>query len=95
METLFQRLGRQLRSLFLKQLALGLAFLLAVLGVWALKRWKHGSRLLVLFCFLSLGIYQAYVSTAVFLLLLLGLEDLLRGKPIKQVYGRLIKEMLL
>lgn len=31
METLFQRLGRQLRSLFLKQLALGLAFLLAVL----------------------------------------------------------------
>ena len=72
-----------------------LSFLLAVLGVWALKRWKHGSLLLVLFCFLSLGIYQAYVSTAVFLLLLLGLEDLLRGKPIKQVYGRLIKEMLL
>ena len=50
-----------------------LSFLLAVLGVWALKRWKHGSLLLVLFCFLSLGIYQAYVSTAVFLLLLLGL----------------------
>lgn len=71
-----------------------LSFLLAVLGVWALKRWKHGSLLLVLFCFLSLGIYQAYVSTAVFLLLLLGLEDLLRGKPVKQVYGTLVKEML-
>ena len=41
-----------------------------------------------------MGIYQAYVSTAVFLLLLLGLEDLLRGKPVKQVYGTLVKEML-
>lgn len=72
-----------------------LAFLLAVTGVWAARRWKHGAILLVLCCFCAMGIYQAYVSTAVFLLLLLGLTDLLQGKPVKQVYGRLVGEMLL
>ena len=72
-----------------------LAFLLAVTGVWAARRWKHGKLLLVFCCFCAMGIYQAYVSTAVFLLLLLGLMDLLQGKPVKQVYGRLLGEMLL
>lgn len=74
--------------------AYSFAFLLAVLGVWAAKNWKHGIAISILCYFCSLGIYQAYISAAVFVLLLLALMELLRGQPVKKVYGRLAVELL-
>ena len=59
---------------------LPLALFMAVLGVYLTKRWKYG--FIAGFCllFLSMSIYQAYLTMAACLFLLLLLKRILRGE---------------
>lgn len=53
------------------------AFLLAVIGIWITKKYKWGFLAGMLFICLSMGTYQAYLSVALMLVILLVLKDLL------------------
>lgn len=71
-----------------------LALLLALAGVWAAQRLRHGSFWSILFYFCSLGIYQAYIDAAIYVFLILALLRLLRGEKVKQVYLDTLKKLL-
>ena len=74
--------------------AYGLCLLLAVLGVWAALRLRRGELIAAVLYFLSLGIYQAYIQAAVYLLLILALVRLLRGEKVSAVYGETFRHLL-
>ena len=67
-----------------------LSIFLAVLAVWLWKRQNSVlSFLLGSLCVLiSMGIYQAYFSTAVTLMILVSLMDLFQGEDVKKVFFR-------
>lgn len=71
-----------------------LSILLSVLGVWAAMQWKHGKLWAVLFYCCSLGLYQAYIGVAVYLVLILAMMELLRGTPVKETYLQLFRQLL-
>lgn len=54
-----------------------MAFLLAVLGVYLTWKWKYGIWLGIVCIGLSMGTYQAYVSVALVIILMIGIRDLL------------------
>ncbi|MGM9603778.1 MAG: glucosyltransferase domain-containing protein [Faecousia sp.] len=74
--------------------AYALALLLAVLGVWVSRKSRGGIWLSVPFYFASLGIYQAYIDCAVYLILILALLALLEGEPVKRAYGLAFRRLL-
>lgn len=74
--------------------AYGLCLLLAVLGVWAALRLQRGELIAAVLYFLSLGIYQAYIQVAVYLLLILALVRLLKGEKVSAVYGQTFRHLL-
>lgn len=71
-----------------------LSLLLALAGVWAAQRLRHGIYWSVLFYFCSLGIYQAYIDAAIYVFLILALVGLLKGERVKQVYLDALKKLL-
>ena len=74
--------------------AYGFALVMALLGVWVAVNRKRGLLLSIPFFFVSLGIYQAYINSAIYLFLMLALLALLKGTPVKQVYIQTIQRML-
>lgn len=72
----------------------GLCLFLALLGAWLSLRPGRVRYAAGLCYFLSLGLYQGYISVAVTVFLLLALRQLLEGKKVKEVYlltlGRLL-----
>ncbi|MGM9603777.1 MAG: glucosyltransferase domain-containing protein [Faecousia sp.] len=74
--------------------AYGFALLMAVLGVWTAVHCKRGVLWSIPFFFVSLGIYQAYINSAIYLFLMLALLALLGGASVKQVYGETVRRML-
>ena len=74
--------------------AYGFALLMAMLGVWTAVNQKRGILISIGFFFVSLGIYQAYINSAIYLFLMLALLELLRGEPVKKVYGKAVCRML-
>lgn len=72
-----------------------LSLLLALAGVWATQRLRHGFLWCLPLYFCSLGIYQAYINVAIYLFLILALVGLLKGEKVKQVYLDTLKKLLL
>ena len=67
----------------------GVAFFLAVLTVWLLRRKSRPCRLYALCCMvLSLSIYQAYVSVTAGVLVLVLIKELLEGEPASAVFRK-------
>ncbi len=58
----------------------GLSFLLAVLAVWVLERWRWGLPVSALLIACSLGIYQGYVPVTISLFVVRLLQQALQGK---------------
>ena len=74
--------------------AYAFALLMAMLGVWTAVNQKRGILISIGFFFVSLGIYQAYINSAIYLFLMLALLELLEGEPVKKVYGKGLCRML-
>lgn len=74
--------------------AYALALMLAVLGVWVSRREKGRFWLSTLLYFCSLGIYQAYIDCAIYLVLMLALLALLDGDGVKKVYALAFRRLL-
>ena len=74
--------------------AYALALVLAVLGVWVSRREKGRFWLSTLLYFCSLGIYQAYIDCAIYLVLMLALLALLDGDGVKKVYALAFRRLL-
>ena len=74
--------------------AYALALLLAVLGVWVSRKGGKGLWLSVPLYFCSLGIYQAYIDCAIYLILILALLALLTAQPVKQTLHRAFRRLL-
>ena len=74
--------------------AYALALVLAVLGVWLSREGKGRFWLSTLLYFCSLGIYQAYIDCAIYLILMLALLALLDGAGVKRVYGQALRQLL-
>ena len=74
--------------------AYALALVLAVLGVWLSRGDKGRFWLSTLLYFCSLGIYQAYIDCAIYLILMLALLALLDGAGVKRVCGQALRRLL-
>ena len=66
----------------------GVAFLLAVLGVWLVCKRQLWAVAALAAVVLSLSIYQAYIAITATLLVLVLIQDLLQGKQVLPVFKR-------
>ena len=67
-----------------------LALLLACGAVWCCRTWKHGWLLGALLVAVSLGFYQAYLSVALMLFIMIAIGRVLDGASAKQVLAEML-----
>lgn len=72
----------------------GLSLLLSMIGLAAFIKSKHGMLAGILFYYLSLGFYQAYIQVPIYILLIISIKKLLNSEDIKATLLWLFKGFL-
>ena len=73
----------------------GLALVFSVLGILCFRKINKGYLYALIFCFLSLGLYQAYIQVTIILLIICSIKDLISNKNYNEVLKSIILGFLI